>query len=192
MVTPEEVVQFGEPLVDLARRVAQDVVNKTKGSSERELNEVRTELSDLKKSAGDIQWQNFIDLLTSIVPDWSTVNADADFLRWLDEMDTFSGAPRQALLDRARDARDAQRVALFFKTWKDANKTKAASSQGSMAQHAVPDSMARSVAPQGKPFFTRQSIQQFYSDWREGKLTDAVAIAKEAEIQAAVQEGRVR
>jgi hypothetical protein len=192
LIKPEEIEEFGEPLVDMARRAAREVMQQAQGPSSREVADIRSELTDLKKSAGEIQWQNFIDLLTSIAPDWAQTNVDVGFLEWLDGVDEFTGVTRQALLDRAKDARDAQRVARFFNGWKEANQNKAATSRNALEAQVVPDSSSRSVVPEGKQILTRGQIAQFYSDVRLGKYSDADVIAMEAEINAAVAEGRVR
>jgi len=191
-IKPEEIQEFGEPLVDMARRAAKEVMSQAQGPTQREMSEFRNELTDLKKTATEVQWQNFIDLLTNIVPDWAQINVNNDFLSWLDGVDEFSGAPRQVLLDRAKDARDAQRVARFFTGWKQANQNKATSSQNALEPHVVPDSSSRTVTPPGKQSITRGQIAAFYSDWRAGRIDDARAIVIEAEINAATAEGRVR
>jgi hypothetical protein len=159
---------------------------------QRELTEVREQLTDLKKSSAEIQWQNFIDLLTNLQSDWAQINVDNDFLTWLDGVDDFAGVPRQVLLDRAKDARDAARVARFFATWKEGHQHKATTSRSAQESHVVPDSSSRTVVPSGKQFISRGQIQTFYADWRGGRIPEAEAIVMEAEINAAVAEGRVR
>jgi hypothetical protein len=126
------------------------------------------------------------------VPDWAQVNVNTEFLTWLDGIDDLAGIPRQALLDRAKDARDAARVARFFATWKEGHQDKATNSRNALESHVVPDSSSRTVVPNGKPVFTRGQIQGFYADWRAGRITDEDAIVMEAEIDAAAREGRVR
>jgi hypothetical protein len=191
LIRPEEIQEFGEPLVDMARRAAKEVVAQAQGPMQREINATRTELTDLKKSAGEIQWQNFVDLLTSLCGDWAQINVDTRFLDWLDGVDELSGLPRQALLDRAKDARDAQRVARFFLSWKEANQTKATDARNALETHVVPDSSSRTVLPQGKIRISRAQVAAFYAAWRRGEISDAEAIVTEAEIDAASREGRI-
>src|SRR5262252_1449572 len=74
LVKPEEVQEYGEPLMDVVGRRAQEVFAQQNQASARELSQVRNEVNDLKKSAAEIQWYNFIDLLTTMVPDWATAN----------------------------------------------------------------------------------------------------------------------
>jgi hypothetical protein len=192
LIKPEEVAEFGEPLVDMARRAAREVMAQSAAPVQRQLDEVRTEVTDLRKSAAEIQWQNFVDLLTTMVPDWAQINVNNDFLTWLDGLDDLSGLPRQALLDRAKDARDAQRVARFFTGWKDNHQNAVTNARNALESHVVPDSSSRSVTPAGKQIITRAQIHAFYSDWRAGRIDDARAILTEAEINAAAAEGRVR
>jgi hypothetical protein len=192
LIRPEEIQEFGEPLVDMARRAAKEVVAQAQGPMQRELDATRTELTDLKKSAGEIQWQNFIDLVSSLCPDWAQINVNPDFLSWLDGVDDFTGLPRQSLLDRAKDARDAPRVARFFQTWKQANQNRATDSRNALESQVVPDSSSRTVVPSGKQIYSRAQVKRFYDDWRSGRLTDAQAIVIEAELDAASREGRIR
>jgi hypothetical protein len=191
LIKPEEIQEFGEPLVDLTRRAGQEAAQKAFGPMQRELNEVRGELTNLKKSATEIQWQNFIDLLTNLCSDWTQINVNADFLAWLDGVDDLSGVPRQVLLDRAKDAHDAPRVARFFNGWKESIQTKATTSRNALESHVVPDSSSRTVIPEGKQRLHPDRVKAFYAAWRRGEISDADAIVMEAEINAATRENRI-
>jgi hypothetical protein len=192
LISPEEVTEFGEPLVDMTRRAATEVATKVAAPLQRDLAEFRTEITDLKRDAADRAWRNCIDTLTTMVPDWAQINVNADFLSWLDGTDDLSGHTRQELLDRAKDARDAARLARFFTSWKEANQDKATTARNAMEPHVVPDSSSRTVVPAGKRVFSRREISQFYADVRAGRVGDAEAIVIEAEINAAMNEGRIR
>jgi len=191
LISSEEIQEFGEPLVDMARRAGKEAAAQATAPMQRELAETKNELTDLKKSAKEIQWQNFIDLLTSLCGDWAQINVEPAFLDWLDGSDDLSGMTRQMLLDRAKDARDAPRVARFFLSWKEANQTKATDSRLALESHVVPDSSSRTVVPQGKERISRAQIAGFYAAWRRGEISDADAIVTEAEINAAGAEGRI-
>ena len=192
LISPDEVQEFGEPLVNMARRAGEEAAQRATQKSTSELKQVKDDLNDLKKSAAEIQWFNFIDLLTTLVPDWAQINVDARFLQWLTETDDLSGAPRQILLDNAKDARDATRAARFFTQWKAIGQQQAAVSRQAMEQQVVPDSSSRTVVPAGKQIITRPQIRQFYDNVRAGMYTPAEQAAYEAEIDAAMKEGRIR
>jgi hypothetical protein len=188
LVKKEEVEEFGEPLVDLIRRAAREELS----SKDREIAELRTKVDAVVSGNTKTNQEMFFDRLKEIVPDWETINAHEDFHRFLAEVDPLAGVERQDLLASAQRDLDATRVARFFTTWKNGNETRAASSQRSLEAQLVPDGKQSAQPPRGKRVFTRNEVAQFYADARSGKFSDDVYIAKEAEIMAALTDGRIR
>ena len=191
LIKPEEVEEFGVPLVDMARRAGKEAVAQANAPFQRDLAQVREELTDLKKSAAEIQWQNFLDLVTQICPEWAQINVNDDFLTWMGGTDELSGMTRQDLLERATRAPPAPRAAPFFQTCKPANQPPPVTSRTAMEQHVVPDSSSRTVVPNGKTFITRSQIKAHYDNVRAGRVSAADEAAIEAEINAATIEGRI-
>ena len=136
-VTPQQLAEFGEEqcrlLVAAARTAAGEV---SRGAVQAEMDSLRQELAEQR---GAMQ-AGFWSAVNTAMPRWREVNADPQFLAWLGERDALAGRPRQALLDEARAALDAERVAAIFNAWLQG------SSQGPSARDA-----SRRVIPNGKP-----------------------------------------
>lgn len=188
LVKPEEIEQYGEGLIDVARRVAREEL----ASKDALIAKLKAEIDSVKSVQSHVVQDNFFRLLTEMVPDWEALNADANFLSWLDEIDDLTGETRQSLLGRAEQARDPVRAAKFFNTYKKMSQTWAAKSTASLEQQIVPPTNQAPSTPQAKKIWTRAEISSFYDRLRRGTISDADAVAIEADIASASIEGRIR
>jgi hypothetical protein len=188
LVKPEEIEQYGEGLIDVARRVAREEL----ASKDAQIAKLRSEIDSVKSVQSHVVQDNFFKSLTEMVPDWEALNADANFLNWLDGVDDLTGETRQALLGKAENQRDPVRAAKFFNTYKKASQTWAAQSAASLEQQIVPPTNQAPSTPQAKKIWTRAEITNFYDRVRRGTISDADAVAIEADIASASVEGRIR
>jgi hypothetical protein len=188
LVKPEEIEQYGEGLIDVARRVAREEL----ASKDAVIAKLRSEIDSVKSVQSHVVQDSFFRSLTEMVPDWEALNADTNFLNWLDEVDDLTGETRQALLGRAEQSRDPLRAAKFFNTYKKMSQTWAAKSAASLEQQIVPSTNQAPSTPQAKKIWTRAEITNFYDRVRRGSISDADAIAIEADIASASVEGRIR
>lgn len=188
LISAEDREKYGDDLLDVIKRAAQEQV----AAKDQEIAELKRRLDGVHQDTAKTAEVTFYDRLGELVPDWVTINAEEGFLKWLDEYDEFTGRTRQDLLSDAENARDAVRVARFFTKWKAEQTQSVATSQRALEAQVVPDSNKVVKAPQGKRFFTRAEIQQFYSAARRGEVSAKDMVAMEAEIHAATVEGRIR
>lgn len=188
LVKPEEVTEFGEPLVDLIRRAAREEVQ----SKDVEIAELKRKLDSVASATVENKEVGFYDKLADAVPDWMAVNDDPDFHAWLRDVDELTGAQRQAILSEAEEKRDADRVARFFKAFKKVQETKAAAATASLDSQVAPVTSRADAPPAGKKLWSRAEIADFYARDRRGEFTDEKAAAIDAEIQLAIREKRVR
>jgi hypothetical protein len=188
LVKPEEIEQYGEGLIDVARRVAREEL----ASKDAQIAKLRSEIDSVKSVQSHVVQDNFFKSLTEMVPDWEALNADANFLNWLDGVDDLTGETRQALLGKAENQRDPVRAAKFFNMYKKTSQSWAAQSTASMEQQIVPPTNQAPSTPQSKKIWTRAEITIFYDRVRRGTITDADAFAIEADIASASVEGRIR
>jgi hypothetical protein len=188
LVKPEEIEQYGEGLIDVARRVAREEL----ASKDAQIAKLRSEIDSVKSVQSHVVQDNFFKSLTEMVPDWEALNADANFLNWLDGVDDLTGETRQALLGKAENQRDPVRAAKFFNTYKKASQTWAAQSASSLEQQIVPPTNQAPSTPQAKKIWTRAEITNFYDRVRRGTISDADVVAIEADIASASFEGRIR
>lgn len=188
LVKPEEVSEFGEPLVDLIRRAAREEVQ----GKDVEIAELRKRLDAVTHQTTETREVGFYDKLAEQVPDWMAVNDDPDFHAWLREADDLTGAQRQAILSEAEVKRDADRVARFFKAFKRIQETKVAAAETSLDSQVAPVTSKADSPPPGKKLWTRGEIADFYARDRRGEFSEEKAAAIDSEIQSAIREGRVR
>lgn len=188
LVRPEEVNEFGEPLVDLIRRAAREEV----GSKDDEIAQLKKRLESLDSTLVQNKEVGFYDKLASAVPDWMAINDDPDFHAWLGETDEITGYTRQDILSEAEGKRDADRVARFFSAFKKVQQNKAAAATASLDSQVAPVVTRTPESPPGKKLWTRAEIADFYARDRRGEISEADAAAIDAEIQLAIREKRVR
>lgn len=188
LISAEDREKYGDDLLDVIKRAAQEQVSAKEG----EIAELKRQLESVTSTTAKTAEVSFFDQLGSLVPDWVAINAEDQFLKWLDEYDEFTGRTRQDLLSDAEKARDANRVAKFFNSWKATQQTQTTNTQRNLEAQLTPDSNRVTAPPAGKRFFTRAEIGAFYAAARRGEVTAKEMVAMEAEIHAATLEGRIR
>jgi len=73
LVKPEEIEQYGEGLIDVARRVAREEL----ASKDAMIAKLRSEIDSVKSVQSHVVQDSFFRSLTEMVPDWEALNADA-------------------------------------------------------------------------------------------------------------------
>lgn len=188
LVKQEEIDEYGEGLIDVARRIAQEELAKKQS----EIDALKSQINQISTATTNTATNDFFRSLDAIAPEWKQINEDPAFLKWLDEIDELTGEPRQSLLSKAEQSRDASRVGKFFTSFKKTSSSWAASSTNALEQQLVPPTSKAPDTPPSKKVWTRGEIAEFYDRMRRGVVTDADAIAIEADITAASIEGRIR
>ena len=188
LLSPEEIEEYGEGFIDVVRRAAREEI----AQKDQEIDDLKSRIEELSSKTTKTVEIDFYEELGRMVPEWVAINDDKNFHRWLDGIDELTGRPRQTLLSEAEADRDAKRVANFFNAFKKANKTWAATANRSLESQVVPEQSVKPSSPPAKRMWTRAEINNFYADYRRGAIDDKRAVALEADIQAALIEGRVR
>lgn len=188
LISAEDREKYGDDLLDVIKRAAQEQVSAKDG----EIADLKRQLESVTTTTAKSAEVSFFDQLGTLVPDWVAINAEDQFLKWLDEHDEFTGRTRQDLLSDAEKARDANRVAKFFNSWKATQVSQATNTQRNLEAQLTPDSNRITAPPAGKRFFTRGEIAEFYSAARRGEVSAKEMVAMESEIHAATLDGRIR
>jgi hypothetical protein len=188
LVKPEEIEQYGEGLIDVARRIAREEL----ASKDAEIQTLKTRLDSLSTTTTQNVEASFFKSLHEMVPDWEQVNQDPKFLTWLDEVDELTGETRQQLLSRAEKGRDAARTAKFFNAYKKTSSSWAANTVQALESQVAPSTNKAPNAPPAKKIWTRAEVADFYAKSRRGDIKDEDVIAIEADIMSAQIEGRMR
>lgn len=200
LITEQDKEAFGSDLIDLIDRATEQ---KIAGYREAEA-QLKAEIAELKGKLGNVSERQvvsdkdrFMMQLGQLVSDWEAINVDPGFLTWLSEVDPVYGLPRQAALNNAYEAFDAQRTANIFKQYKALTApAQPAQNKPNLQSQVAPTRSRTSPAPATnsaeKRTYTQGEITQFYEEWRRGYLDNDEAVRMEKEIHAAIAEGRIR
>ena len=191
-LTERDSETYGEDMVDLVRRAAKEESSRfarEAATLKSQVEELRQQMSYQAQTVAAQREEAFYEALSAAVPDWETQNTEQGFLDWLAQADPLYGFQRNEALQRAFNARDAQRVAAIFLEYQQT----AQRSSNPLARQVNPKGSRASVDHQGQPMrtFTNKDVADFYDAWRRGKYTDEQAALIEKEIQDAVAAGRV-
>lgn len=207
-VTPEDVENYGEDLINVAKRAAADAVAP-------QLTELHQQNQRLENRLAQEQRNSTYTVLDAQVPTWRDVNRNPRFLQWLSLRDVYSGQVRKVMLNDAFKAADAPRVVSFFKGFISDEQVAGQQQPAPQMQQQAPTPAPRQPAvpleqlaapgrarpatgdtsvPADKPVFTRQEISQFYRDVVRGAYVgrEQQKAVLEAQMIAATKEGRVR
>lgn len=197
---PKDVEAFGLDMVAMVQRTAEQFMAGAQQAIEARfaqidagINELRQIVQGTTRTVAASAEDAFFEKLTQLVPQWQEINKQDAFLAFLADADPVYGVPRQAALDAAQAKWDAHRAANVFKAFiatlpqpPAAPPLESPEPRGAGTPPPPPASQ--------KPVYSQASITAFYDDVRRGRYRgrDAERLAFEAEINAALQEGRVR
>jgi len=117
-VTDEDRAEFGEELIDVQRRVAQEVSQEYEGRFEQQ-NEIIAQLQQqLKQTGNQVGEMSFTQKLAALVPDFASVDNDERWVAWLNEHDPMLRGPRRDQAAQAFNAGDAEAVAHYVKLFR--------------------------------------------------------------------------
>lgn len=187
---PQDIVKFGEEMMEMVQRYVTGAV----AAVTTRIEALERSVNGVSEKAALTAEQQFYALLDQLVPTWRQTNDDPRWLTWLGVKDDVYGVPRQAALDRAFSQGDAAQVAKVFNAFLASLPTIPA--QETLDNQIVPDSAGNPAPPvqASKPILSERAITAFYNDVSRGKYAgrQAEQDALEAQINAAVAEGRVR
>ena len=206
LVTDKDLEAFGPDLVDLVKRQATEVA---RVEANTKMSEVQQENATLKSQLNEVaERQGLNDRaryetdLASFVPDWKAINTDPSFLTWVAETDPISGSTRHEHLMAAYNAFNVVQTANIFNAFRNGRTPASAPApapdpvRSQLERQITPGNSKSSNAPASTEpkWFTNREIDQFYRDTTQGvyKGRDDEFARLEAEIDAAVAEGRIR
>jgi len=216
LVTDEDARTFGPDLLDVIKRQAQEIADDLVSARETTLQteiqklaaeneKLRSQIGDVSKSQQATAQDSYLAHLARLIPDWSEVNVNPEFLAWLDEVDPLTGMKRQVYLDNAYQTLDANRTAVLFNAWKATKAPTPPASQtppqpqtpqsNELARQITPGKSKSTPPPPADPntrVWSTSDIEKFYADVRRGGVSGEDAARIEKEIDLAVSTGRVR
>lgn len=206
-LTPEEVEEYGEDLIDVIRRAAVEAVSSQIANLESKLNNVHQQVGGVTQVVSETKRDKVFAKLDQQVENWRELNRSQDFLSWLKETDPYSGNQRGVMLRKAFDEANADRVIAFFKGFLNEHAAVSPSQpEGSRTQGKPKVDANRLVAPgksrankasagaqEDKRYYTEQEINEFYKSVSRGdyRKKPEEKDRVERDIFRALQEGRV-
>ena len=201
LVTDADRAEFGEELLDVQRRVAEEVSQDYADRLERQDAVIRALQDKLSQTGNQVGEMSFAQRLNSLVPDFAQIDNDERWVSWLNEYDPILRGPRRIPAKAAFDAGDVEAVAHYVSLFKstiaqpDAAK---ATRQSELEKQVAPNRSANSVKTQSvgrdAKIYSAREVEGVWSKIRNlntrHKYDDAAKL--EAEITTAYLEGRVR
>jgi enoyl reductase-like protein len=198
-VTDADVEEFGQDLIDVQRRVAQEVSQSYEGkiaAMEKIIEDLKGRVDQTGRNVGEM---TFEQKLLRLVPDFDQVNTDERWVTWLDEFDPMVRGPRRTLAQQAFESGDAEGVAHYVRLFRELN------APGQKVEDRK-NELEKQVTPtrsQSKQTLNSDSSKRVYSKAEANQVWDKIqdlssvqrydeANKLEAEISAAYVEGRVR
>ena len=208
LITDEDRQNYGDDLIDLARRAAMDSVQPQLSHLEEENKRLTNQVRNTAK-------RELFITLDGKLPNWRAINNSIQFKSWLRLPNLYTGRIRGQMLQDGVAGANAPVVIQLFKDFlAEANATgqmvpapqieQTAPLASPRAPAVALETLAapgRARPPSGdsqtsvdKPIYTRAQISKFYEDSRKGLYAGRQADydAMQADLTAAQREGRIR
>jgi hypothetical protein len=161
------------------------------------LKETDTKINNLEDTTVKGAYNVFSKTLSDAVPNWKVLNEDPGFLKWLEDVEPYSGLRKADLIVMAHDNLDASRVSQFFLDYiKSTGKTPAppAPDPAKFVAPPKPSGGGEPQLPNEKDFVTTQEISAFYNDVAMGRYKgrEDERAKYEAKINNALATGKIR
>ena len=201
-VTDADRAEFGEELIDVQRRVAQEVSQEYTERMEHQDAVIQKLQEQLAKTGNDVGEMSFTQRLHSVVPDFAEIDNDERWVAWLNEHDPMLRGPRRDQAAAAFQAGDAEAVLHYVNLFKESisepETVPRQQRQTELEKQVAPNRSANSVrtqsANQNSKIYSPKEVDNAWTKVRalntKGKYADAEKL--EAELTAAYMEGRVR
>jgi hypothetical protein len=204
LVTAEEEETYSD-LIDIQRRVVKEALQEFSAPLKSELSARDAKIAELEKAlnktGGDVATMSFEQKLALAIPDFTAINADPQWIGWLDEADPYTGNPRRAYAEYVYNNGDVEalkKVVAFYKAstqqqQPDAERQKR---QIELERQVTPNrsSAPSSPTPANDRIYTEAEVSRLFDKVRTmnmaGKYDEANKL--EAELSSAYMQGRVR
>lgn len=198
----EDTERFGEDLMAAIDRrataLAQQMLQSRDGEITQHIRSLEAKLENVGERVVQTDQERFYAALAQRVPQWESINGNQAWLAWLSEVDPVYGQPRQAALDAAANALDANRVAAIFNAFNgltskpvDAKAKETARKQ--LERQIAPQPASASAPSQAAgEHWTQADYERAYDPRIHRQVGPEKAAQMMAEADKALAEGRVR
>lgn len=199
LVTDDDRREFGDEMIDFARKVAREETAELVAQLEASSAEIAELKQRLSETGEQVVTASFEHRLAQLVPDFAQVNVDRKWIEWLNEVDPMLRGPRMTAAQAAYAQGDAEGVAHFVRLFKESQQPAESPIHApsteleSQIQPATAAAEAPSASPKGQQY-TDADIRRMFKRVMELNVAGNTEAAKklEMEIDSAYREGRVR
>jgi len=204
-LTDQDTADYGNDLIDMARRAAREELKDfagAVGSLKHDVDSMRPIVPVVQRLTQENQQsasERFFAALARIVPDYEQVNSNPQFHQWLLTPDPMTGIMRQTYLVDAQRSGDVDRVATIFNAWKSLSGTQGQTNTRTNVQRelelqqAPGRNLSAPVSEKTGRIWDPREITALYDEKRRGGYAgrEAEFKALEQDIFKAQQEGRI-
>lgn len=192
--TDEERDVLGEDAINALTKATRKMTDQAINPLQEQLDKERSLRIEMEKkdavAAKAAAVKTFLSRLGALVPDYAEVDIDPAFGVWMEEQDAVSGYARKQLFKRAEANGDVERVAGFFKQFKQ--------KEDPLAEHVTPTGTQASTQTQpiseDSKVISRAYVDDFYRKATRGEFKNNMSAfhKEEALIDKAAMEGRIK
>ncbi len=202
MPDPESFREWGDEFVGMAK-ILKDLTSSI-GSLKGDIGNIRQENQRIVETTKKSAWDSYVERVKQL-PVVAKYDNDPGFIEWLQEVNPYTGQPRNAGLSRAHNSMDLGSVKAIFQEYADiqARINPPPTPQPTQSVQKKIEDISPSPAsgaasagtmppPQGRTF-TKEEINKFYRDVAQGRYIgrEAEVAAREVEILDAGRTGRI-
>lgn len=186
---------FGDDLIDLATRIATDIVDKRVGNVREqigsEIGKVNSKVDTVAEATVQSNQERFNRDLATHIPNWQQINMDADFVKYLQDNDWLEP------LNTAYSRQDLANTVKFFKRYEGhvASKSETPPPVRDPAAYVAPGKPKSVPAPtdsKGSKVWSTADIKSLYDRQLRKQISPEEFTALERDLFKAQAEGRVR
>lgn len=192
-VTDEDIEEYGEDMIAVQRRVAQEVAEQFRTQIETQQKEIVSLKKQLSDTGDQVGAMTFHQRLVALVPDFNQIDKSAEWAAWLDEYEPMLNGPRLQAAQKAWADGNAETVAHYvnlFKQGQAAPTPTPRNRQSEMQRQVTPNRTTTPRTPSSQPQQRIYTAAQMDAQWdrvdrlsRQGKIDEAKTL--EAELTAA-------
>ena len=197
---PDDYNSYGDEFGTMAKKLNQ--LMDENENLKKELGNVSNQVNGVRKTQGQDSYDKYMGIVAKKIGesgvDFNQLNADPDFLTWLQDTNPYTGQPRHASLRSAESSLDVERTFGIFKEYLESSPKKkqqpAARKPNVQPNHSASGSDFSPPSSVSNTIWTREKVNQLYKEKSAGawKNREAEFKALEADMFAAQTEGRFR
>lgn len=199
-VTEADKEEFGEELINVQRRVAQEVGSQYDAQLKQQAQLIAELQAKVDGTGNQVSEMTFDQKLHRAVPDFEQINKSPEWVTWLNEYDPLSRGPRRELAQRAFQSADVDAIVDYVAMFKSAQTPAVVEDdtrQVELEKQVTPTrnaSSSQTPVDQSKKVYSSKQADVVWEKIRQlnGNQQYDEALKLEADISLAYVEGRVR